>query len=123
MKKRESAFAPLLAALQTVSERLVTCGICGNVDTHDPCAICADPRRDPRSLCVVEEVSDLWALDKSRLFPGKYHVLGGRLSALEGIRPQDRSEEHTSELQSLMRISYAVFCLNKKTTKTIHTSE
>ena len=89
MKKRESAFVPLLAALQTVSERLVTCGICGNVDTQDPCAICADPRRDARSLCVVEEVSDLWALDKSRLFPGKYHVLGGRLSALEGIRPQD----------------------------------
>jgi recombination protein RecR len=89
MKKRESAFAPLLTALQTVSERLVTCTICGNVDTHDPCAICSDPRRDERSLCVVEEVSDLWALDKSRLFPGKYHVLGGRLSALEGIRPQD----------------------------------
>ena len=91
MKKRESAFAPLLAALQMVSERLVTCTICGNVDTHDPCAICADPRRDDRSLCVVEEVSDLWALDKSRLFPGKYHVLGGRLSALEGVRPQDLS--------------------------------
>ena len=82
---------PTLAALQTVSERLVTCGICGNVDTQDPCAICADPRRDARSLCVVEEVSDLWALDKSRLFPGKYHVLGGRLSALEGVRPQDLS--------------------------------
>ena len=91
MKKRESSFAPLLAALQTVSERLVTCTICGNIDTHDPCAICADPRRDARSLCVVEEVSDLWALDKSRLFPGKYHVLGGRLSALEGVRPQDLS--------------------------------
>lgn len=91
MKKRESSFVPLLAALQTVSERLVTCGICGNVDTSDPCAICADPRRDARSLCVVEEVSDLWALDKSRLFPGKYHVLGGRLSALEGVRPQDLS--------------------------------
>lgn len=91
MKKRESAFALLLAALQTVSERLVTCTICGNVDTQDPCAICADPRRDAQSLCVVEEVSDLWALDKSRLFPGKYHVLGGRLSALEGVRPQDLS--------------------------------
>src|SRR3546814_20321376 len=84
MKKGGGAFAPLLAALQTVSERLVTCGIGGNVDTRDPCAICADPRRDARSLCVVEEVSDLWALDKSRLFPGKYHVLGGRLSATEG---------------------------------------
>jgi len=91
MKKREAALQPLLAALQNVSEKLSTCSVCGNVDTSDPCAICADPRRDARSLCVVEEVSDLWALDKSRLFPGKYHVLGGRLSALEGVRPQDLS--------------------------------
>ncbi len=82
---------PLLSALKTVSERLATCSVCGNVDTSDPCAICADPRRDPKSLCVVEEVSDLWALDRSRLFPGRYHVLGGRLSALEGVRPEDLS--------------------------------
>src|SRR3546814_3906304 len=89
--------------------------ICGNIDTRDPCAICTDAWRDSRLLCVVEEVADLWALDRSRLFPGRYHVLGGRLSALDGVRPEDRSEEHTSELQSLMRISYAVFCLKKKT--------
>ncbi|MCC2602150.1 recombination mediator RecR [Sphingopyxis yananensis] len=89
MKKRESAFVPLLAALQNVSDHLVTCGKCGNVDTRDPCGICTDARRDARSICVVEEVSDLWALDRSRLFPGRYHVLGGRLSALEGVRPQD----------------------------------
>ena len=89
MKRREAALQPLLSALQTVSERLSTCSTCGNVDTSDPCAICRDPRRDERSLCVVEEVSDLWALDRSRLFPGKYHVLGGRLSALEGVRPED----------------------------------
>lgn len=91
MKKRESAFSPLLSALQRVSERLITCAVCGNVDTSNPCGICTDARRDERSLCVVEDVSDLWALDKSRLFPGKYHVLGGRLSALEGVRPQDLS--------------------------------
>ena len=54
-----------------------------------PCSICRDPRRDDRLLCVVEEVADLWALDRSRLFPGRYHVLGGRLSALEGVRPED----------------------------------
>ena len=89
MKRREAALQPLLSALQTVSERLSTCSTCGNVDTSDPCTICRDPRRDERSLCVVEEVSDLWALDRSRLFPGKYHVLGGRLSALEGVRPED----------------------------------
>lgn len=91
LKRRETALEPLRAALETVSERLATCSICGNVDTTDPCGICADPRRDGRALCVVEEVADLWALDRSRLFPGKFHVLGGRLSALEGVRPEDLS--------------------------------
>ena len=89
LKKRETALAPLLRALEAVNERLATCGICGNVDTINPCGICADPRRDARALCVVEDVPDLWALDRSRLFPGRYHVLGGRLSALEGVRPED----------------------------------
>jgi recombination protein RecR len=89
LKKRETALAPLLRALEAVDARLATCGICGNVDTTDPCGICADPRRDARALCVVEDVPDLWALDRSRLFPGRYHVLGGRLSALEGVRPED----------------------------------
>jgi recombination protein RecR len=89
LKKRETAMAPLLKALERVNEALATCSTCGNVDTIDPCTVCADPRRDDRLLCVVEEVSDLWALDRSRLFPGRFHVLGGRLSALEGIRPED----------------------------------
>ncbi|TPG21575.1 recombination protein RecR [Sphingomonas koreensis] len=89
IKKRETALDPLRTALQQVSERLATCSICGNVDTTDPCGICADPRRDARALCIVEEVADLWALDRSRLFPGRFHVLGGRLSALEGVRPED----------------------------------
>lgn len=89
IKKRETALVPLLGALERVSERLSTCSLCGNVDTSDPCAVCADPRRDARALCVVEEVADLWALERSRLFPGRFHVLGGRLSALEGIRPED----------------------------------
>lgn len=89
MKRRESALTPLLRALEKVNDTLSVCGICGNVDTTDPCGICADARRDARMLCVVEEVSDLWALDRSRLFPGRFHVLGGRLSALEGVRPED----------------------------------
>lgn len=89
LKKRETALDPLLAALTSVSRRLATCSTCGNVDTADPCAICADPRRDTRQLCVVEEVADLWALERSRLFPGRFHVLGGKLSALDGIRPED----------------------------------
>ena len=89
VKRREAALVPLRAALAAVEERLTTCTTCGNVDTTDPCAICADPRRDVRSLCVVEDVSDLWALERSRLFPGRFHVLGGRLSALDGVRPED----------------------------------
>jgi recombination protein RecR len=89
LKKRETALVPLLRALGEVAERLATCHVCGNVDTSDPCAICTDDRRDVRMLCVVEDVADLWALDRSRLFPGRFHVLGGRLSALEGVRPED----------------------------------
>ncbi len=93
IKKRETALAPLVAALQAVERNLVTCATCGNVDTRDPCAVCTDPRRDPHSLCVVEEVADLWALDRARLFAGRFHVLGGRLSALDGIRPEDLAIE------------------------------
>jgi len=89
LKRREATLVPLLKALERVSEKLAVCDVCGNVDTSDPCSICTDPRRDARMLCVVEEVSDLWALDRARLFPGAYHVLGGRLSALEGVRPED----------------------------------
>lgn len=89
LRRREGALVPLLEALAHVNERMVSCHICGNVDTTDPCAICADPRRDARALCVVEDVADLWALDRSRLFAGRFHVLGGRLSALDGVRPED----------------------------------
>ena len=89
LKKRETALTPLLRALEVVNDRLSTCETCGNIDTVNPCQICADPRRDGRALCVVEDVSDLWALERSRLFPGRFHVLGGHLSALDGIRPED----------------------------------
>jgi recombination protein RecR len=89
LKKRETTLVPLLRALENVNERLATCELCGNVDTINPCSICADPRRDERSIAVVEDVADLWALERSRLFPGRFHVLGGRLSALDGIRPED----------------------------------
>src|SRR3569833_1381739 len=85
VKRRETALVQLLEALTAVRATLVECRTCGNVDTRDPCSICADPRRDARQLCVVEDVADLWALDRARLFPGRYHVLGGRLSALVGV--------------------------------------
>ncbi|MEJ2410412.1 MAG: recombination mediator RecR [Novosphingobium sp.] len=89
IKRRETALVQLLDALAAVRETLVECETCGNVDTTNPCGVCTDPRRDARSICVVEEVADLWALDRAKLFPGRYHVLGGRLSALDGVRPED----------------------------------
>src|SRR5690606_1449331 len=84
VKRRETALPQLVQALNAVKDTLVECTTCGNVDTRDPCGICADPKRDARQLCVVEDVADLWALDRAKLFTGRYHVLGGRMSALEG---------------------------------------
>ena len=89
VKNREQALPALLEALDAVSETLIECSTCGNVDTCDPCGICADPRRDPKALCVVEDVADVWALDRAKLFQGRYHVLGGKLSALDGVGPED----------------------------------
>ncbi|MFM6933294.1 MAG: recombination mediator RecR [Novosphingobium sp.] len=91
VKRRETALVQLLKTLEEVQARLIECEVCGNVDTTNPCGVCSDLRRDARSLCVVEDVADLWALDRAKLFTGRYHVLGGRLSALEGVRPEDLS--------------------------------
>ena len=112
MKKRETALQPLLGALTQVADKLSTCSICGNVDTSDPCTVCKDPRRDDKALCVVEEVSDLWALDRSRLFPGRYHVLGGRLSALEGVRPEDLTIDKLVKRVSAGGIDEVVLAMN-----------
>ena len=112
MKRRETALQPLLAALRNVADKLSTCSTCGNVDTSDPCSICRDPRRDEKMLCVVEEVADLWALDRSRSFPGRYHVLGGRLSALEGVRPDDLSIDQLVRRVSAGGIDEVVLAMN-----------
>ena len=112
MKKRETALQPLLDALQNVADKLSVCSTCGNVDTSDPCSICRDPRRDEKMLCVVEEVADLWALDRSRLFPGRYHVLGGRLSALEGVGPADLSIDQLVGRVSKGGIDEVVLAMN-----------
>ena len=89
IRKREQLLAPLAEAMQAAYERVVTCGTCGNVDTRDPCTICADARRDPSMLVVVESVSDLWALERAAVMRAPYHVLGGTLSPLDGIGPDD----------------------------------
>ncbi len=89
VKRRETLLLPLMEALKTVAEEVRVCSVCGNLDTRDPCALCTNPKRERHVLCVVEDVADLWALERSHAFHGLYHVLGGTLSALEGIRPED----------------------------------
>ncbi len=89
LERREALLAPLADALRAAAERTRACSVCGNLDTSDPCAICRDERRDPSILCVVEGVADLWAMERAGAFPGRYHVLGGALSALDGIAPED----------------------------------
>ncbi|MCR4268678.1 recombination mediator RecR [Nitratireductor sp. ZSWI3] len=89
IKKKEQLFAPLSAAMAEALDRVRVCTTCGNVDTSDPCAICSDARRDGTTLIVVEDVSDLWALERAGAMNARYHVLGGTLSPLDGIGPDD----------------------------------
>jgi recombination protein RecR len=87
LKKRDTLLEPLAASLREAADAILTCVVCGNLDTQSPCAICSDSRRDPHILCVVEDVADLWALERASVFRGRYHVLGGALSALDGVTP------------------------------------
>ena len=89
IRKREELLAPLASALNAAHERIVTCGVCGNIDSCDPCTLCRDERRDPSTLIVVESVADLWALERAGVLSARYHVLGGILSPLDGIGPKD----------------------------------
>lgn len=89
LRKREAVMAPLAQALAQVVITARDCTICGNIGTEDPCAICRDPRRATGELCVVETVSDLWAMERGKVFKGRYHILGGTLSALDAIGPEE----------------------------------
>ena len=89
IKKREQIMAPLGAAIQSALEKIEICKTCGNIDSRNPCAICTDPRRDPTIIIVVADVADLWALERARAVNARYHVLGGTLSPLDGVGPQD----------------------------------
>ena len=89
IKNRDELLGPLSEAMRIAHERIVTCSTCGNIDTSDPCTICRDPRRDPGLLVIVETVADLWALERAGLLSARYHVLGGVLSPLDGVGPDD----------------------------------
>ncbi|HEY4403223.1 MAG TPA: recombination mediator RecR [Xanthobacteraceae bacterium] len=91
IKKREQIMAPLADALATAIDKIEVCTVCGNIDTQNPCTVCTDPRRDPGIIVVVTDVADLWALERAHAVNARYHVLGGTLSPLDGIGPQDLS--------------------------------
>jgi recombination protein RecR len=112
IKKREQIMAPLASALQTALEKIEICKECGNIDTQNPCAVCSDMRRDPTILIVVADVADLWALERARALNARYHVLGGTLSPLDGVGPQDLAIDSLISRVEKERIAEVVLALN-----------
>jgi recombination protein RecR len=112
LKKREALMAPLAQALATVALSARDCQICGNIGTADICAICADEARATGEICVVEDVADLWALERSRAFKGRYHILGGTLSALDGIGPDQLRIPALANRITTEQITEVILALN-----------
>ncbi len=112
IKKREQVMTPLTNALQIALDKIVVCKTCGNIDTHDPCTVCTDTRRDQSILVVVADVADLWALERAHAVNGRYHVLGGTLSPLDGVGPQDLSIEALVKRAHEPQVSEVILALN-----------
>ena len=112
IKKREQVMTPLTNALQTALDKIVVCKTCGNIDTQDPCTVCTDTRRDQSILVVVADVADLWALERAHAVNGRYHVLGGTLSPLDGVGPQDLSIEALVKRAHEPQVSEVILALN-----------
>lgn len=112
LKKREALMGPLAEALSDAADKISACSICGNLDVSDPCAICAAPGRDPSVICVVETVGDIWALERAAAFKGRYHVLGGVLSPLDGVRPDDLNIGRLLDRAAAPEIKEVVLALN-----------
>lgn len=112
IRKREELLAPLADAMRVANERILVCSACGNIDTSDPCTICRDPRRDPSILVIVETVSDLWALERAGLLSARYHVLGGVLSPLDGVGPNDLNVGSLVERVRSQNVREAILAVN-----------
>ena len=112
LKRREPLMQPLARSMQAVAAAIRDCSLCGNLDTRDPCAICTDPGRDASVLCVVEDVADLWAIERTHAFKGRYHVLGGLLSALGGVRPEDLSIPRLIERVASDHVGEVILAMN-----------
>jgi recombination protein RecR len=112
IKKREQIMAPLAGAMQTAFDRIQICNNCGNIDTQSPCTICMDPRRDPAIIVVVADVADLWALERAHALKARYHVLGGTLSPLDGVGPQDLAIEALVSRAQDSAVTEVILALN-----------
>ena len=112
IKKRELLMAPLAAALQTAIEKISVCRICGNIDTQNPCTLCTDPRRDDSTIVVVADVADLWALERAHAINARYHVLGGILSPLDGVGPDDLAIAALMKRMSELAIKEVILALS-----------
>ncbi|MGA8154841.1 MAG: recombination mediator RecR [Rhodoplanes sp.] len=112
IKKRDLLMAPLAAALQSAMENIAVCRVCGNLDTQNPCAVCSDPRRDPSIIVVVADVADLWALERAHAVDARYHVLGGTLSPLDGVGPEDLSIEALITRAHAPEVKEVILALN-----------
>lgn len=105
VEKREILLQPLAQAMADAADKVKTCSVCGNYDSVDPCAICRDDRRDGSILCVVEDVGALWAMERTNAFRGRYHVLGGLLSALDGVGPEELGISRLVERASMAEVA------------------
>ncbi len=112
LKKPEQMLAPLARAMADAAEKVSACTVCGNYDTLNPCAVCQSPGRDRSVVCVVEDVADLWALERSGVFRGYYHVLGGRLSALDGIGPEDLNIDRLIDRAAADEVTEVILAMN-----------
>ena len=111
LKKRETVLLPLIQGLTDVAEHIKTCEICGNYDTQNPCSICATETRDSSVICVVQDVADLWAMERVSFFKGKYHILGGVLSALDGITAEDLNIDNLEKRLQTEPVSELILAL------------
>lgn len=112
MKRRDSLMVPLSEAMALAGEAVRACSVCGNLDSRDPCTVCADHSRDRSIICVVEDAGDLWALERTRAFRGTYHVLGGLLSALQGVGPDDLNLDTLAERAADPAVREVILALN-----------
>lgn len=112
MQHRETLMRPLADALTAAATSVRACATCGNLDTTDPCAICRDDRRDPSVICVVEDVGDVWALERAAAFKGRYHVLGGVLSALDAVGPDDLNIDTLVARASVPEVTEVILAMN-----------